>query len=320
MTTRVAPLEAKSGDSAVPQASMRYTKQTVKVFGKMMSYVEVGSGDPIVFVHGNPTSSYMWRNVLPHCEGLGRLIAPDLIGMGDSDKLDHVGPGSYHVPEHYEFFDAMMEALGVQENVTLVCHSWGGVIGSHWANLHRNAMRGIVTMEAPLLPFESWSSMPKQLALVFRLIKSCFGWHLVVRKNVMIEGAIPSGVIRKLSPEEHDEYRRPFLEGGEARRPLLSFARAVPVAGKPADVVAMMKDAREWLGTSTMPKLLLKGDPGSSLTEEEKVLFRSFPSASEVVVKGKHLITEDSPDAVGQAIAQWYTAAFNHLQPMTPAG
>eukprot|EP00933_Yihiella_yeosuensis_P046746 TRINITY_DN42356_c0_g1_i1.p1 TRINITY_DN42356_c0_g1~~TRINITY_DN42356_c0_g1_i1.p1 ORF type:complete len:322 (-),score=25.94 TRINITY_DN42356_c0_g1_i1:170-1135(-) len=307
---------AEFGQKELTLASMRYQKQRIQVLGKSMAYVEVGKGNPIVFVHGNPTSSYMWRNVLPHCEGLGcRLIAPDLIGMGDSEKLPAETSGKdhrYSVPEQYRFFSALMEALGVNSNVTLVCHSWGGVIGSHWANEHRDAMRGFVTLEAPLMPFSSWSSMPFRLRLVFRLIKSCLGYHLVVRKNIMIEKAIPGGVIRTLTAEEHDEYRRPFLEGGEARRPLLCFARTVPIQGDrhSVNVVRMMEKAREYLKTSPIPKLLLAGDPGSSLTEEEKHLLRTWENFTEVSVKGKHLITEDSPQEVGDAITKWFKETF----------
>jgi len=286
---------------------MKYPKKRATVLGKQMSYVEIGAGDPIVFVHGSPTSSYMWRNVLCHCEGLGRCIAPDLIGMGDSDKLDGTSD-RYGLPEQYRFFDALMKELRVMEKVTLVCHSWGGTIGSYWANLHRGAMLGIVTMEVVFKPFASWDSMPEHLAQGMRMIRSEAGEVMVLDKNMMVEGAIPSGIIRKLSDEEHDEYRRPFLEGGEARRPLLSFARAVPVAGEPAEVVAMMDDAREWLKGSELPKLVLLGDPGSSVTEEEKRELRTFRALTEVVVKGKHLLPEDSPDEIGRAIATWYAA------------
>jgi len=306
--------------------SMAHEKRRVEVLGKTMAYVEVGEGDPIVFVHGNPTSSFMWRNVLPHCSGLGRLIAPDLIGFGDSDKLDRAsGNDRYSVLEQYRYFAALMDALGVgmvgtdegpQQNVTLVCHSWGGVLATHWANLHRDAVRGIVTMEAPLRPFTSWSSMPRPLAVVFWLIKTCLGYYLVVRKNIMIEKAIPDNVMRELTAEEHAEYRRPFRndhpEGAEARRPLLSFARAVPIVGDrhSKDAVSMMNGAWEWLKTSQIPKLLLAGDPGSSLTQAEKDMLRAFPNFTEVPVQGKHLITEDSPEAVGEAITEWYRKHF----------
>jgi len=283
----------------------RCEKKKVEVDGKQMAYIEIGEGDPIVFIHGNPTSSYMWRNVIPHCKHLGRVIAPDLIGMGDSDKLDNPGPTSYLVPEQMHYLDGLLEALGVIKNVTFVVHSWGGVLGSSWAERHRDAMKGFALMEFPMSP-DATSFFSEQMQKGFKFMKTEKGEEMVLQGNIMIESTIPGGVMRKLSEEEHGEYRRPFLEPGESRRPIYSFVSSIPVEGKPEDVHKLQSDIFSWIKDTDMPVLFVRGDPGSSVTPEEADVIRGFRKVTEEVVRGKHLLTEDSPQEIGTAISKWY--------------
>ncbi|MBV8785205.1 MAG: haloalkane dehalogenase [Mycobacterium sp.] len=281
-------------------------KQWRQVLGRKMAYVEVGSGDPIVLLHGNPTSSYLWRNVLPHLQPLGRCIAPDLIGMGDSDKLPDSGPGSYRFVEHRRYLDALLEDLGVRQRVTLVIHDWGSALGFDWANRHRDAVKGIAFMEAIVAPQgrDHWDSMGMREAL--EAIRSDAGEEMVLKNNYFIEEILPNAVMRKLSDEEMGEYRRPFSEPGEGRRPTLTWPREIPIEGEPADVSAIAADYADWLATSDVPKLFLKAEPGAILTNDRLVdLVRGWPALTEKTVSGIHFVQEDSPDEIGRAIADW---------------
>src|SRR3984885_10915643 len=217
-------------------AAFPYQKQRRPVLGREMAYVEVGEGDPIVLLHGNPTSSYLWRNVLPHLQPLGRCIAPDLIGMGDSDKLSDSGPGSYRFVEHRRYLDALLEALDVRERVTFVIHDWGSALGFHWANRHRDAVKGIAYMEAIVRPlkYEEWH--PQSVNL-FKALRSPAGDDMILQKNIFVERILPGSVLRKLSDEEMATYRKPFVEPGESRRPTLTWPRQIPFDDGPADVV-----------------------------------------------------------------------------------
>ena len=277
-------------------------KRRTQVLGRTMAYVEVGEGDPVVLLHGNPTSSYLWRNVIPHLEGLGRVIAPDLIGMGDSDKLPDSGPGSYRFVEHRRYLDALLEQLGVSDRVTFVMHDWGSVLGFDWANRHRDAVGGLAYMEA-LWP-RSWDDVPPQARQIFEALRSPAGEQLVLEQNVFIERNLPGATLRAYSDEEMDEYRRPFREPGEARRPTLTWPRELPIGGEPADVVAIIASYSEWLRESTVPKLFVKADPGT-LSDAQLALCRGFPAQTEVTVRGRHYPQEDAPDQVGRAIAGW---------------
>src|SRR5215475_10349812 len=216
-------------------AAFPYQKERRRVLGREMAYVEVGEGDPIVFLHGNPTQSYLWRNVLPHLQKRGRCLAPDLIGMGDSDKLPDSGAGSYRFVEHRRYLDALLEALGVTDRVTLVVHDWGSALGFDWANRHRDAVRGIAYMEALVRPLTS-DEMSPQARPIFEALRSPAGERMVLEQNSFIERNLPATILRKLDDEEMDEYRRPFLEPGEGRRPTLSWPRQIPIDGQPADV------------------------------------------------------------------------------------
>ena len=284
--------------------SPRYEKRTVEVLGRKMALIDEGEGDPIVFLHGNPTSSYLWRDVMPHLEGQGRLIAPDLIGMGDSEKLPDSGPDRYTFEEHAQYLDGLLEALGVRENVTLVIHNWGSALGFHWANRHRAAMLGIAYMEAIVAPVE-WDQWPKAATEIFRAFRSPAGEGLVLEQNVFVEQVLPTSILRKLSDEEMEEYRRPFSEPGEGRRPTLTWPRQIPLGGEPANVVEIVRAYGEWLAESDLPKLFVDAEPGAILRGSQRELCRSWPNTTEVKVAGIHFVQEDSPDEIGQAISEW---------------
>ena len=240
-------------------AAFPYQKQRRRVLASEMAYVEVGEGDPIVLLHGNPTSSYLWRNVLPHLQPLGRCIAPDLIGMGDSDKLPDSGPGSYRFVEHRRYLDALLEALDVHERVTLVIHDWGSALGFDWANRHREAVKGIAFMEAIVRPqgWDHWDKINMRPAL--QALRSEAGEEMVLRDNFFIEQMLPGAVLRALSAEEMAQYRRPFAEPGEGRRPTLTWPRQIPIDGEPADVVAIVAASADWLSTSRCAQAVLQG-------------------------------------------------------------
>jgi haloalkane dehalogenase len=279
-------------------------KQYATVHGKQMAYYAAGEGDPIVFLHGNPTSCYLWRNVIPHVQGLGRVIAPDLIGMGDSDKLENAGPGSYRFVEHRKYLDALLEQLGVASNVTLVIHDWGSALGFDWANRHRDAMKGVCYMEAIVRPV-TWQEWPEAARPVFQGFRSENGEAMVLEKNVFVERVLPGSVIRKMSDEEMAVYRRPFAEPGEGRRPTLTWPRQIPISGEPADVVAIAQDYADWLAQSQVPKLFVNAEPGAILTGPQREFCRAWPNQTEVTVKGSHFIQEDSPHEIGAALRSW---------------
>ena len=296
-------------ETNIISAAFPYQKQRRRVLGREMAYVEVGEGDPIVLLHGNPTSSYLWRNVLPHLEPLGRCIAPDLIGMGDSDKLPDSGPGSYRFVEHRRYLDALLEALDVHERVTLVVHDWGSALGFDWANRHREAINGIAFMEAIVAPQgrDHWDNMEMRSAL--EALRSEAGEAMVLEHNYFIEEILPNAILRTLSDEEMAEYRRPFAEPGEGRRPTLTWPRQIPIEGEPADVHAIATEYADWLGTSNVPKLFLKVEPGAILTNDTLVnLVRGWPALTEKTVAGIHFVQEDSPNEIGRAIAGWMGA------------
>jgi haloalkane dehalogenase len=287
-------------------ANTAYSKKTATIHGKKMAYVEVGEGDPIVFLHGNPTSSYLWRNVMPHLEGQGRLIAPDLIGMGDSEKLENSGPDRYTFAEHKTYLFALLDHLGVTENVTLVIHDWGSGLGFHWAHTHPDAVKAIAFMEAIVAPVPSWDAFPEGARDIFKGFRSPAGEEMILQGNAFIEGVLPSSILRKLSETEMEEYRRPFHSPGEDRRPTLTWPRQIPIEGEPADVAEIVKAYGAWLATSDVPKLFVNAEPGALLAEgPAREFVRSWPNQTEVTVPGIHYIQEDSPDEIGQAIANW---------------
>ena len=279
-------------------------KQRIEVLGKQMAYAEVGEGDPIVFLHGNPTSSYLWRNIMPAAAGFGRCLAPDLIGMGDSDKLDDSGPDRYTFAEHARYLDALLEALGVTENLVFVIHDWGSALGFHWANRHRSAVKGICYMEAIVRPV-SWDEFPADATPVFQGFRSPAGEAMVLEKNLFVERVLPGSVLRGLTDEEMAVYRRPYLEPGESRRPTLTWPRQIPIDGEPADVVAVAQAYADWLSVAEVPKLFVNAEPGALITGATREFCRAWPNQTEVTVKGSHFIQEDSPAEIAAALADW---------------
>jgi haloalkane dehalogenase len=279
-------------------------KKFINIKGLRMAYIEEGHGDPIVFLHGNPSSSYEWRQVIPHLTRFGRCIAPDLIGMGDSEKLPSSGPSSYRFVEHREYLDAFFDALNIYENVTLVLHDWGSALGFDWANRHRHAIKQIAYMEAFVAPIDSWEDLPPEAIQFFETMYSEIGENLVLNENFIIEKELPACMLRQLTEEEINAYRKPYLEPGESRRPMLSFRREVPIAGEPADVYEIVKDYGQWLASSKIPKLFIEAIPGVMFEAHRKFAL-SWPNQDHVKINGGHFVQEDSPHEVGEAIASW---------------
>ncbi|WP_341205492.1 haloalkane dehalogenase [uncultured Sulfitobacter sp.] len=288
--------------------SFRDKKKFATVHGKQMAYIEEGTGDPIVFLHGNPMSSYLWRNVMPHLAGKGRLIAPDLIGMGDSDKLDNSGPDSYTFVEHRKYLFALLEQLGVTDNVTLVIHDWGSGLGFHWAHTHPEAVKGIAFMEAIVETRDSWDQFPDRAREMFQALRSPAGEEMVLEKNLFVEALVPGSILRDLTEEEMNEYRRPFANAGEDRRPTLTWPRQIPIEGQPADVTEIVDAYLDWLGKTSIPKLFVNADPGVLITGAVRDRVRSWPNITEVTVPGLHFIQEDAPDEIGVAVRDWHAS------------
>ena len=276
-----------------------YPYRRVSVLDTEMAYLETGQGEPIVFLHGNPTSSYLWRNIIPHVEGLGRCLAPDLVGMGQSDRNP---AGSYRFVDHYRYLEAWFEAVGATENVILVIHDWGSALGFDWAYRHPGNVKGIAYMEAILFEYE-WSDWPDEARKIFQGFRSPTGDTLILEKNYFVELVLPGSVMRGMTDTEMDVYRRPFFSPGEDRRPTLSWPRQIPIEGEPNDVVEIVKTYGKWLATSNIPKLFVNADPGSILTGRARDFCRTWPHQEEVTVKGLHFLQEDSPDEIGQAVA-----------------
>jgi haloalkane dehalogenase len=278
-----------------------HPRRRVRVRDTEMAYVDAGEGDPVVFLHGNPTSSYLWRNVIPHVQAVGRCLAPDLVGMGDSGKAP---AGSYRFVDHARYLDAWFEALGLTRNVTLVVHDWGSALGFHWAHRHLERVRGLVYMEALVRPV-TWEEWPAAARKIFQAMRSPAGEEMVLQKNVFVERILPLSVLRGLGDAEMAVYRRPYLEPGESRRPTLTWPREIPVGGEPEDVGAIVEAYSRWLAASDLPKVFINADPGTILTGPQREFCRGWPNQEEITVKGSHFIQEDSPDEIGRAVARF---------------
>lgn len=284
-----------------------YDRQRVSVLDSDVAYVETGSGDPVVFLHGNPTSSYLWRNVIAEVEGGARCLAPDLIGMGDSGKNP---AGSYRFVDHARYLDAWFAALGLdreQQAVTLVVHDWGSALGFHWAHRHQACVKALVYMEAIVQPL-TWATFPDAARQVFQGFRSPAGEDMVLQNNVFVERVLPGSVVRKLGAAEMAVYRKPYTEPGESRRPTLTWPREIPIEGEPADVTAIVEDYGAWLSSSPLPKLFVNADPGAILTGPQREYCRAWPNQQEITVAGSHFIQEDAPQEIGHAIAGFLTA------------
>ena len=275
-----------------------------QVHGLRMAYREVGTGDPIVFLHGNPTSSYLWRHLLDRVAPLGRCLAPDLVGMGNSDKLPDAGPGSYRFVEHRHYLDGLLDQLGVHERVVLVGHDWGGVLAMDWARRHPAAMRGIAYLETLVGPV-SWAGANAPDPDLFGPLRSTEGERLVLEENVLVEKVLPAGTRRTLTAAEMDAYRAPYREPGESRRPTLSWPREIPIDGEPADVTDIVIGNAAWMASSSVPKLFVNGDPGALLTGPLREQCRRWPAQHEVTVPGLHFLPEDSAPQIAQALTSW---------------
>ena len=285
--------------------SVSTTRGVCEVKGRRLAYVEAGEGDPIVLLHGNPTSSVLWRTVIPELAPLGRVIAPDLIGQGDSEKLPASGgPERYSFAVAYDHLEAQLEALGATDNVTLVIHDWGSALGFHWARRHPQAVRGIAYMEGIVAPIASWDDWPEGARGIFKGFRSEKGEDLILRRNMFIEAVLPSSILRTLSNEEMEAYRAPFLKE-EDRQVTLNWPREIPIAGEPAHLVDLVRDYADWLSHSPIPKLFINADPGSILVGPQREFCRAWPNQTEVTVKGLHFIQEDSGPDIGRAIAGW---------------
>ena len=266
--------------SAAPFAEKKFAT----VNGKRMAYIDEGQGDAIVFQHGNPTSSYLWRNVMPHCKGLGRLIACDLIGMGDSDKLDDSGPGRYTYAEQREYLFALWDRIALGNKIIFVIHDWGSALGFDWANEHRERVQGLAYMEGIVTPV-TWDDWPDNAKRAFQGFRSDAGDEMILQKNIFVERVLPGSVTRKMSDGEMAEYRKPFVNPGEDRRPTLTWPRQIPIEGEPADVVRIVGD--------------------SILGGRQRELCRKGQNQTEGTVNGSHFIQEDSPDEIGTAVANF---------------
>ena len=314
--TKVAAV-TKLGDMATsapftPHTTAPLTKRFASIAGKQMAYHEAGpadAADTIVFLHGNPTSSYLWRNIIPHLSSTARCIAPDLIGQGDSDKLDASGDDvvdhdSYTFVEHRRYLDGLLDHLELGDKVTLVIHDWGSALGFDWANRHRERVAGIAYMEA-IVRSMTWDDWPDGARGIFESMRSPAGEEMILAKNLFVEAILPASILRTLDEAEMAEYRRPFANAGEDRRPTLTWPRQIPLGGEPADVAEIVSAYGTWLEASDVPKLFINADPGSILTGPQREFCRSWPNQTEATVAGSHFIQEDSPHEIGEAIVAW---------------
>jgi len=283
---------------------MAYQKKFTDVDGKQIAYVDEGAGDPIVLLHGNPASSFLWRNIIPELTQSGRVIVPDLIGHGDSDKLPaSEGPGRYTLEVAYHYVEELLKTIGADKNVTLVIHDWGSGIGFLWAMRHSEQMKGIAYMEAIVKPM-SWDDWDQDAAGIFKGFRSEKGEDLILNRNMFIEAVLPASVMRTLTEAEMNTYRAPYVNADD-RQPLLNWPRQIPIEGEPENIVALVNEYGAFMASSEMPKLFINADPGSILTGRQREFCRTWPNQQEITVKGLHFIQEDSPLEIGQAVAKW---------------
>lgn len=279
--------------------------KSLEVLGTSIAYQDSGpplgrASRPVVFLHGNPTSSYLWRNVIPHVEEVARCLAPDLVGMGYSGPSRTEGPERYTFADHARHLDAWFDALGLEE-VVLAGHDWGGALGFDWASRNPDRVSGIAYMETIVCPV-TWADWPEVARGIFQAMRSPAGEEIVLEKNVFVERILPASILRQLAPEEMEAYRRPFAEPGEGRRPMLTWPRQIPIDGEPRDVTERVEAYRRWLERSSVPKLFINADPGTILTGKQREYARSWPNQREVTVRGSHFIQEDSPAEIGAAV------------------
>ena len=285
---------------------MAVLKKFVTVKNRKIAYLEEGKGDPIVLIHGNPTSSFLWRNIIPRLASDGRVIAPDLIGHGDSEKLPvEDGPDRYSFDVNYQFLNELFSEIGIEENIIFILHDWGSALGFHWAKNNSTAVRGIAYMEAIVCPL-FWDDWPEDAVGIFKGFRSEKGEDLVLARNLFVEGVLPSSILRELTSEEMNAYRAPFLEPSH-RQPTLNWPRQIPIEGSPQNMVDVVTAYGKFLETSTIPKLFINADPGSILTGRPREYCRTWSNQEEVTVRGLHFIQEDSPDQICDALSDWFS-------------
>jgi haloalkane dehalogenase len=283
---------------AISTEDVCYRKH-IAVLGTQMAYVDVGEGDPIVFLHGNPTPSYLWRNIIPHLLPFGRCLAPDYVGMGNSGAAPD---GGYRFVDHQRYLDGWFDALGIEKNVILVVHDWGSALGFSWAHRYFERVKAIVYMEAIVRPFRSWDEWPDATRAFFQAQRTTAGEDLILQKNLFIEYLLP---LRNISQGAMEIYRRHYRNPGPTRQPMLAWTRDLPIAGDPEDVVRIVDSYARWLSTSPIPKLFIDAEPAGFLIGAQREFCRAWPNQQIVTVQGSHFLQEDAPEAVGNAIARF---------------
>ena len=288
---------------AISTEDISYRKR-VSVLDTNMAYVDVGEGDPIVFLHGNPTPSYLWRNIIPYLMPLGRCLAPDYVGMGNSGAAPN---GCYRLADHQRYLDAWFEAMGLKNNIILVVHDWGSALGFSWAQRHPEWIKAIVYMEAIVRPFLSWDEWPESTRGFFKAQRTPAGEEIILQKNLFIEYLLP---LRGISDEAIEVYRRHYRNPGPLRQPMLTWSRELPIEGQPEDVCQIVDSYARWLAASPIPKLFINGDPAGFLIGAQREFCRTWPNQQEITVKGAHFLQEDAPSEVGEATARFVAKVF----------
>lgn len=286
---------------------MKYTKKYAEINNKKMAYIDEGNGDTFLFLHGNPTSSYLWRNIAPHVEDMGRVVIPDLIGMGDSEKLDGIDNEGYKYHGQYGYLTGLLENLDLGNDIHLIIHDWGSAMGFQFARENPDRVKSITYMEAIVMPL-TWEQWPDAATKIFQLFRSDAGEELVLEKNFFVERILLADSATGYTDEEKAEYIRPFLEEGEDRRPTLTWPRQIPLDGEPNAVVEEVRKNAEFHKDSEIPKLFINANPGSILVGEQREFARTWKNQTEITVSGNHFIQEDSSEEIGTALRDFVKA------------
>ncbi len=283
---------------------MKYKKKYIQVKNKSMAYVDEGEGNTFLFLHGNPTSSFLWRNIAPHVEDIGRVVIPDLIGMGDSEKLDGVDNEGYTYHGQYGYLTELLENLDLGNNIHLIIHDWGSAMGFQFARENPERVKSITYMEAIVMPL-TWKQWPDAATKIFQLFRSDAGEELILEKNFFVERILLADSATGYSDEEKAEYIRPFFNEGEDRRPTLTWPRQIPLDGEPNEVVEEVRKNAEFHKDSEIPKLFISANPGSILVGEQREFARTWKNQTEITVNGNHFIQEDSSEEIGTALREF---------------
>lgn len=282
-------------------------KNYKEILGKQMAYIDSGEGQSIVFLHGNPASSFLWRNITPFVSDLGRIIVPDLIGMGDSEKLEGIDNPDYQYHGQYKYLSTLLDSLDLGDEINLVIHDWGSAMGFQYARENSDRIKSITFMEAIVMPL-SWDQWPENARNIFQLMRSEAGEEIVLEKNVFVERILLNDSANGFTDEERNEYIRPFKNPGEDRRPTLTWPRQIPIDGSPQAVIDEVTKNGEFHKDSKIPKLFINADPGSILIGEQRDFVRSWTNLRELTVKGNHFIQEHSPKEIGEALKNFLTS------------